>query len=648
VVEAKRVDPRAGLMNRSGFVSMVEMARRRDRVEDLPHVLSQLVGVRVRQYGGLGSFATVSIRGSSSSQVNVYLDGIPVNDPYLGTANIGDLPLGGVETVEVYRGFSPPYLGGSAIGGAVNLVTIPPGGPSHDGTFTAFDADASYGSFDTSRQQFTALVEPQWLRLKLHAGHSQSLGNFEYLDDNGTPDNPDDDEFTIRINNDFESLNFMGTLGANAGEHVTITAGYDEYQRENGVPGIGNNQSLTARSERERRLGHVTAETDMLWQQLRAAATGFYARTHERFSDPEGKVSLLKTQSDNRIDVYGGRASSRWLLPLVPVVLDANVENRKEEFHPVQLLPQTREGPNQWRQVQSGALTGELYLLRERVVLSATQRWERWESEYWEPPRFPWLPATPSGRVEGNVRTPSAGIRVQALSWLALKANAGRYQRLPTFLEMFGNTGSITGNPALAPESGTNRDIGLIANVRRLGVFENLYLEVTYIDNEAEDLILFIRNSQSTARPENIASSHIRGWEMSMRTFITGSFDVAANYTRLDALNTTPIPEYEGRQLPSRPQGDLNLAASRRWRRWRLTYEFTYMAANFLNRANLREVPARELHGLILRWDLPVRGLSFTIEGRNLTDNQVSDISDFPLPGRAVFSTLRFDTALRR
>jgi len=640
------MDPRAGLMSRSGFVSMVDMARRRDRVEDLPHVLSQMVGVRVRQYGGLGSFATVSIRGSSSSQVNVYLDGIPVNDPYLGTANIGDLPLGGVETIEVYRGFSPPYLGGSAIGGAVNLVTVPPGGPANVGTFTAFDADASYGSFDTSRQQFTALVEPRWLRLKLHAGHAQSLGNFDYLDDNGTPDNPDDDEFTVRTNNDFDGWNLMGTLGANAGEHLTFTAGYDAYQRENGVPGIGNNQSLTARSERERRLGHLTAEA--AWQPLRAAATGFYARTHERFSDAEGDVSLLKTQSDNRIDVYGGRASARWLVPLIPVALDANVENRKEEFRPVEHLPQTHEGPDQWRQVQSGALTGELYLIRERVVLSATQRWERWETEYWEPPRFPWLPPTPQGQVEGDVRTPSVGLRVQALSWLALKANAGRYYRLPTFLELFGNTGSITGNPALLPEEGTNRDIGVIANVRRIGAFENIYAEVTYLDNEAEDLILFFPNSQNTSRPVNIGASRIRGWELSARTDITGSFDIAANYTRLDARDTGDIPTYNGNQLPSRPEGELNLAASTRWNRWRLTYEYSYMAANFLDRYNQRGVPARTLHGLILRWNLPVSGLSFTIEGRNLTDNQVSDISGFPLPGRAVFSTLRFDTALRR
>jgi len=123
IVTAKRSDARSEVLNRPGFVALVDMKSRAGRIEDLSAVLSQLVGVRVTQYGGLGSFATVSIRGSSSSQVRMFLDGMPIDDPYLGITNLADLPLGGVERVEVYRGFSPPQLGGSAIGGAVQLVT---------------------------------------------------------------------------------------------------------------------------------------------------------------------------------------------------------------------------------------------------------------------------------------------------------------------------------------------------------------------------------------------------------------------------------------------------------------------------------------------------------------------------------------------
>jgi iron complex outermembrane receptor protein len=143
IVTAPRPDPRADITNRLGFVAMVDLSKRTGRVEDLPAVLSQLVGVRVTQYGGLGSFATVSIRGSSSSQVRTFLDGVPIDDPYLGLTNIADLPLGGVDRVEVYRGFSPPSLGGSAIGGALQLVTRMEG--THDATLSGAEASAAAG-----------------------------------------------------------------------------------------------------------------------------------------------------------------------------------------------------------------------------------------------------------------------------------------------------------------------------------------------------------------------------------------------------------------------------------------------------------------------------------------------------------------------
>src|SRR5262249_18879901 len=79
IVTAKRPDFRSDMINRPGFVAMVDVSKRANRVEDLPAILSQLVGVRVTQYGGMGSFATVSVRGSSSSQVRTFLDGVPID-----------------------------------------------------------------------------------------------------------------------------------------------------------------------------------------------------------------------------------------------------------------------------------------------------------------------------------------------------------------------------------------------------------------------------------------------------------------------------------------------------------------------------------------------------------------------------------------
>ncbi len=208
---AKRPDARSDATNRPGFVALVDLTARTGRVEDLSAILSQLVGVRVTQYGGLGSFATVSIRGSSSSQVRTFLDGMPIDDPYPGVPNPSDLPLGGVERVEVYRGFSPPQLGASAIGGAVSLVTRDD--PSARGTLVnAAEAALSAGSLETQRENASLWLAPGPIRFFAHGTHEKSQGDFEFEDDNGTPQNPNDDETATRLNNAFEGWNAIARL----------------------------------------------------------------------------------------------------------------------------------------------------------------------------------------------------------------------------------------------------------------------------------------------------------------------------------------------------------------------------------------------------------------------------------------------------
>ncbi len=104
-----------------------------------------------------------------------------------------------------------------------------------------------------------------------------------------------------------------------------------------------------------------------------------------------------------------------------------------------------------------------------------------------------------------------------------MKANAGRYYRMPTFLELFGNTGSVTGNSQLDAETGENRDVGVVLNFPRAGAFRSLFLEVSRFDNTAENLILFFPNSQYTVKPTNIGASRIRGWEVSAAAAAAGA-----------------------------------------------------------------------------------------------------------------------------
>ncbi|MFH1755441.1 MAG: TonB-dependent receptor, partial [Candidatus Latescibacterota bacterium] len=275
-------------------------------------------------------------------------------------------------------------------------------------------------------------------------------------------------------------------------------------------------------------------------------------------------------------------------------------------------------------------------------VLSATERMEGHRNEFYDDPMFPWLPPTPQGKVEDKQSTPNFGVRWQLTSFATFKANWGRYYRLPTFLELFGNLGSVTGSSALEAEEGINRDIGVILAKDRAGHFRRLFFEAVYLNNRVDNLILFFPNSQYTSKPVNIGSAYIKGWELSCSGAFQQWLQLSGNYTRLDTEDTSDIPYYNGNQLAGRPENEFSLLLDWLHARWKIGYEYHYIGNNFIDRANMREIPSREIHNLVVKIHTPLEGLSLTAEGRNITGNRISDINGFPLPGRTFYTTLSY------
>ena len=89
----------------------------------ITQALATLPGVTVSQNGGPGALASVSIRGSSGSQVAVFIDGIRVGSATTGQAAWADLPTTAFDRVEVISGPAAASFGADAVGGVVQLFT---------------------------------------------------------------------------------------------------------------------------------------------------------------------------------------------------------------------------------------------------------------------------------------------------------------------------------------------------------------------------------------------------------------------------------------------------------------------------------------------------------------------------------------------
>jgi hypothetical protein len=114
-VRSQRLGAEQIVRETSTFATTIDTSEATSKVESVADVLGESVGVQVRRFGGLGAFSTVSIRGPTPSQVEVYLDNVLLNRANAGLVDLGSLPLDNVAHTEIYRGFAPLHLGAGSI-----------------------------------------------------------------------------------------------------------------------------------------------------------------------------------------------------------------------------------------------------------------------------------------------------------------------------------------------------------------------------------------------------------------------------------------------------------------------------------------------------------------------------------------------------
>jgi len=93
------------------------------QVEDIPDLLTSVPGISVSDSGGRGSSTGVFIRGVSSSQTIVLIDGVRVGSATLGAAALNSYPVEAIERIEVVKGPLSGIYGADAVGGVVQLFT---------------------------------------------------------------------------------------------------------------------------------------------------------------------------------------------------------------------------------------------------------------------------------------------------------------------------------------------------------------------------------------------------------------------------------------------------------------------------------------------------------------------------------------------
>ncbi|MGF6859041.1 TonB-dependent receptor domain-containing protein [Paraburkholderia sp. CI3] len=114
---------------------------------DLPGLLQLAPGAQISRTGGPGSTTSLFLRGASSTQSLLLIDGVRVDSVSLGSAQLAQIPLDQVDHVEVVNGNVSALYGSGAIGGVVQVFTKD--GGDHP---PRFNFSVGYGSYRTQTQ----------------------------------------------------------------------------------------------------------------------------------------------------------------------------------------------------------------------------------------------------------------------------------------------------------------------------------------------------------------------------------------------------------------------------------------------------------------------------------------------------------------
>ena len=605
----------------------------------LVDLIEQTPGAQVRRSGSLGNFSVLSLRGLGADKLRIVLDELPIAQSSLDSVDPSLFPLESLERIEVYRGFAPVRFE-NPLGGLVRLVSRPPRDHLRLSTHIGF------GSENTQTAHLFLSGPFKKIRFSSFVAAEQSKGNYTYYNDTNTAHNLTDDFLDKRQNNHFKHLNARVRFEGDGPAQSTYHAALGGSARAQGVPGPAtapalhthaNNQDasvaigLNALSAWADTL-HIDLATTVLW-----SARNFY--------DREQEIGLGIQNTSAELGQWGMNQRTQWQNNAM-LATDAALRLTVDQFRQDSTV--------------SGAGTGDININRrrfnfglgieEQIDMSAQIR------------------AVPSIRVDmasdadyalnntlvENQISPRFGARYENGPWI-VRANVGRFHRMPTVLERYGDLIVTVANPDLKPELGYSIDTGTSYQAEIFGL-NKFMAGLAFFATQAEQLIALTQSSHKFFKAENISKTGILGAEASIVLDAKWwRFDAAYTLTHTDDL--THNPWYRGKQTPGVPLHHLQTGIDMGTQNRFIRYELGFVSKNFLDRSNTQSRPANARHHVSATCALPLEGFELRLSIRNITNvlyqevpvlgsphdtgrTYAADFLDYPLPGRTWFASL--------
>ncbi|MBN1847669.1 MAG: TonB-dependent receptor [Deltaproteobacteria bacterium] len=602
------------------------------KIEELPELIEKETGVQVRQTGGLGSFSTVSLRGSTSDQVMVFIDGILLNDASGGAVDLSTIALGDVEAIEIYKGATPGNLGNSSIGGAINIRTLRSEKKPHAA------ASVGYGSFNTKEARGYLCHKPnEWdylVSLDAFAGDN----DFEITNNNGTPLNNEDDRVETRNNAQFDQFNALGKFGYDLSKNSRLQFLTQWFSKDQGLPSWNNSPVTTASLETERNVNTLRyTHDDIQGSSLNFSTSLDYSKKVEMYDDTHGSIGLGNQKAKYATSRYGGNIYLEWLA--VTQTLSLLLDAHHEDYGVENLLMYERPS-NSTRDSYSASIQDTFYLFEDSLTLTPAVRYSL-ISDYLENTVDVWGEPGDSTSHDKDYFSPQMGIKYHPVIWLVFKSNLGKYFRIPHFYELSGDRGFLVGNPDLLPEEGMNFDIGGEINaIFNTNWLQSLSMSGTYFQSDVDNLISIAYDARGIGQAVNIPGAKIQGFEVGMKIDLLKYFKIIGNATLQDTKNLNENRAFNNKNLPGRWGQTYMGRIEAVHKSFKIFTEYIYNMDLYYDTANL--LKAKDQEKLNAGLSVQIDPFLITLDIKNIQDRKHEDFNGYPSPGRSVFLMLTY------
>jgi vitamin B12 transporter len=551
------------------------------QIQRVSGALREVPGLSVVQTGTAGQLTSVFMRGLPSQDMQVLLNGIPINQGLAGQFDFANLTTDDIDRIEVVRGPQSTIYGPRALAGVVQIFTKQGSGPP------GVTLSAEGGSYDTFRESLQS---------------DGKIGEFDYSIGASRLDTDN-----ARPNNNYRNTAAITDIGWSPNEALRI-GGLFAYS----LSDTGNPNTIFD----PRPIDHFLTEKWLIAPRVDLRVGDWWEHKfifdydHERqLNDPnqDGFVGPTRALFERtQIDYQNDLRPTSWLT-LTSGFFYSRLNAGQERPFVLQIFgPQPTFISDHTEEI-AGFLQATLTPI-ENLIFVAGGRFDHFNQfgDVW------------TYRFAGSYKID--------------KTNTTLHSSVATGFSPPSSQDKIFGNNfGLKPE----RDLGWDIGVRQELWRNRVAFGLTYFHNDLSNVIGFNGLFQTL----NLGAAETQGLEAELRAQPVADLLFTASYTYLDAKKTSSadISQPQGARLPRRPRNEVYVSASYLWwKRLRTTIEAKFVnAREELNFGGPNfDIEDYSFVNIAAEYEINPH---LSIFGRidNLTNEHYSEVFGFPALGRA-------------